>query len=332
MPRPVHLVGSVPLQNCEAVMTSCCSILGDSLARVPDGETGIRSNWINWQRNILGSHPAIQLTGDAKNAETTMPRFSVKDDFNEEIVFTELGYLAAALDSYQKYKNLREQGLIGTQRFQVSLPTPLAAIACYVDEASQEIIYPAYMTCLLNETQRIIESIPNEDLAIQWDVAIEFAVLEGLFPVWFERPLETIATQLTELAELIPTNVETGFHFCYGDSGNKHFKEPEDMQLLVTLANRISRQVKRSIEWIHMPVPLDRSDSDYFRPLQNLDQSKLLQVFLGLLHEQDGIDGAKKRMAAADAFIADYGIATECGLGRRKPEIVTQLLELHAAI
>jgi len=37
-------------------------------------------------------------------------------------------------------------------------------------------------------------------------------------------------------------------------------------------------------------------------------------------------------MAAADSFYSQYGIATECGLGRRKPELILDLLELHAAI
>jgi hypothetical protein len=79
-------------------------------------------------------------------------------------------------------------------------------------------------------------------------------------------------------------------------------------------------------------VPIDRADADYFRPLGKLDHGNLRQLFLGLLHEQDGIEGAKRRMAAADRFINDYGVATECGLGRRKPEIVAQLLKLHAAL
>ena len=115
-------------------------------------------------------------------------------------------------------------------------------------------------------------------------------------------------------------------------TGNKHFKEPEDMGLLVKLANQLCHNVERRIDWIHMPVPIDRNDADYFRPLKELDRDNLKQLYLGLLHEQDGIEGANKRMAAANWFATDYGLATECGLGRRKPDIIQDLLELHASI
>lgn len=330
--RPVHLVGSIPLENSDTVMRTCCAKLGDKLARVPDGETGIRTNWIQWQRDIFGSHRAIELVGEGKNAETVMPRFALRQDFEDELQFNALGYQAAALESYRVFRQLREQGQIGPQRFQVCLPTPLAAVACYVDPNSQERIFPAYESALKAEAQAIIAAIDPQDLALQWDVAIEFAVLEGLFPVWFDAPFETIATKLAHLADTVPEPVEMGFHFCYGDSGNQHFKEPETMDLLVRLANRVTGLCGRPVHWIHMPVPIDRDDAAYFQPLQELDRRNLVQLFLGLLHEQDGVEGAKRRMAAADRFITDYGVATECGLGRRKPGIIDQLLDLHAAI
>ena len=44
---------------------------------------------------------------------------------------------------------------------------------------------------------------------------------------------------------------------------------------------------------------------------------------------QDGEDGCRRRMATADKFISGYGIATECGFGRRPPESIGPLLELH---
>jgi hypothetical protein len=81
-----------------------------------------------------------------------------------------------------------------------------------------------------------------------------------------------------------------------------------------------------------MPVPIDRTDDDYFRPLQDLNTGNLQQLFLGLIHEQDGVDGAKKRMDAADRFCKGYGISTECGLGRRDPDVALHLLKLQASV
>jgi len=332
MTRPVHLVGSVPLKNAADVMKTCCGELGGQLARVPDGETGIRSNWIQWQRAILGAHPAIEVVGEGTNAETVMPRFSLRGDHAGDLAFDDLGYETAALDSYETFRKLKAKGDIGAQRFLVCLPTPLAAIACYVDPASQERLFAPYRDRLMAEARNIIARIPQEDLALQWDVAIEFAVLEGLFPVWFDAPFDSIASQLAALADSVPSAVETGFHFCYGDSGNKHFKEPDDMALLVSLANAVTKQTGRAIDWIHMPVPIDRDDAAYFQPLAGLNRDNLGQLFLGLLHEQDGVEGARRRMVSADAFTRDYGLATECGLGRRDPDIVSQLLKLHVSL
>jgi hypothetical protein len=43
----------------------------------------------------------------------------------------------------------------------------------------------------------------------------------------------------------------------------------------------------------------------------------------------DGLDGARRRLAAAREVVTDFGVATECGFGRRPPETVLALLDLH---
>src|SRR5688500_16842465 len=48
-PRGVHLVGSVPLADEAEVFRTVGSILGEHARRIPDGETGVRTNWIGWQ-------------------------------------------------------------------------------------------------------------------------------------------------------------------------------------------------------------------------------------------------------------------------------------------
>jgi len=58
-PRGVHLVGSVPLSNAGEVFRTASSILGGRLRRIPDGETGVRSNWIGWQINFLAQNPLL---------------------------------------------------------------------------------------------------------------------------------------------------------------------------------------------------------------------------------------------------------------------------------
>jgi hypothetical protein len=44
------------------------------------------------------------------------------------------------------------------------------------------------------------------------------------------------------------------------------------------------------------------------------------------------VEGARRRLAAANKFNADFGLSTECGFGRRPPETIPELLKLHAAL
>jgi hypothetical protein len=48
-----HLVGSVPLASAETVFETVAEQLGDRLRRLPDGETGPRSDWIVWQLPVF---------------------------------------------------------------------------------------------------------------------------------------------------------------------------------------------------------------------------------------------------------------------------------------
>jgi hypothetical protein len=128
----------------------------------------------------------------------------------------------------------------------------------------------------------------------------------------------------------VPAGVELGYHLCYGDRGHKHFKEPTDTANLVEVANGISTRVKRSIEWIHMPVPRNRSDDAYFAPLKTLKLKPGTELVLGLVHHTDGVDGTRRRMQAARKVVKEFGIATECGLGRRDPKTIPELLRIHA--
>jgi hypothetical protein len=54
------------------------------------------------------------------------------------------------------------------------------------------------------------------------------------------------------------------------------------------------------------------------------------ELYLGLVHYTDGTAGTRKRIQVAKKFVQSFGIATECGLGRRAPETMPQLLRIHA--
>lgn len=333
-PSTVHLVGSVPLGSAEEVFRTAGAILGQRLRRIPDGETGARTNWIGWQALVFQRHPAFDVVPPDPNDYAPLPHFKLRAGVTPAtLTFDNLGYADAATASYAAFARLKQAGdLPASCRFQVSLPTPLAPVIAFVERADQNAVLPAYQARMLAEVDAITAAIPHDQLAIQWDVAVEFGVVEGLFPAPFDDVQATIVRQLVALGQYIPADVELGYHLCYGDAGHRHFKEPEDTARLVEIANGICDGVSRTINWIHLPVPRDRTDEAYFAPLRNLRLHPETELYLGLVHQTDGVEGTRRRIATAQRVVPRFGVATECGLGRRPPETIPDLLRTHAAV
>src|SRR3546814_3108088 len=64
----------------------------------------------------------------------------------------------------------------------VALPTPFAPMMSFIEPGSFEAIEPLYGAAMRRELNEVLAAVPADQLAIQWDAALEFAVLEGVFP------------------------------------------------------------------------------------------------------------------------------------------------------
>jgi hypothetical protein len=330
----VHLVGSVPLESSEAVFRATAAAVGPWLARLPDGETGARTNWIEWQIPMLGGDPALEVVPPDPDHYRPLPRVALRDgSVADDIALTGCGYADAAEASFVEFRRLRDEGVIAADtRFQVCLPTPLATVALFVTPEDQAAVEAVYERLLLADLDRVLAAIPHDDLAIQWDTAVEFGVLEGLFPVWFEPAEGGIVDRLVRIGNRVPADVELGFHLCYGDAGHQHFTQPTDTAVLVRVANALVDGLERPLNWLHLPVPRERDDEAYYAPLADLRLADETELYLGLVHRTDGMEGTQRRIAVASKVVPAFGISTECGLGRRPPETVPELLDLHAAV
>jgi hypothetical protein len=333
-PHGVHLVGSIPLQNAEEVFRAASSILGERLHRLPDGETGVRSDWIGWQFAVLARPPQLIAVPPVPGRYAARPRVKLVPHYDPNtLTLGQLGYAEAAIASYATFSRLKLEGALPTQyRFQVSLPTPLAVVNAFVERPDRPIIEPIYEERLLAELDEITAAIPHAQLAIQWDMPIEIGILEGLIPSHLDNPSTDILNRLTRISARIPPDVELGYHLCYGDEGGRHFKQPADTSVMVELANAFSEDIPRPINWLHMPVPRDRTDDTYFAPLRTLTLRPNTKLYLGLIHYTDGVEGSRRRIEAAQRTISDFGLATECGMGRRPPETIPDLLRIHAVV
>ena len=335
-PSDVHLVGSIGLDTVEEVFHTCGRLLGDRLKRIPDGEPGGRRLWCSWQIPLLRANPFFKLAADGRTGPV-FGTLELADDVSpQDVRFGELGYAREARASYQDFKAAKARGdLPGHVRFQVSLPTPFAVIFGQFTPEAAPAAENAYAAAMIREVQRICEAISHQDLCIQWDVCFEMVIWDGSNPFW-RWPLAgeakpEILNRLAALSAAVPNDVELGFHLCYGDLDAQHFFNPADAGAMVELANAISGRVERPIAYIHMPVPIDRSDDGFFRPLDGVRLHPETEVFLGIVHAADGVEGVERRRAAASRHLDGFGIATECGMARaRTPDRVEHVLQIHA--
>jgi hypothetical protein len=333
--HPVLLVGSVPLQSTEQVFEVVGRGLGDLIGRIPDGETGKRLGFIAWASEQISNASGLEIDPDLVGPRWTDGKvFKVKNDTTAaQIGFGSHIYAEVARESYASFRRLREAGKIPAHlRFQVSLPTAMGIIFSHTTPASRPAVWAAYERHLQRDVEAIVAAIPGRDLAIQWDFATEIDRILEFPDVAAEFSIQSLVDSVARLSDPIPGAVELGIHLCYGDPGHKHIIEPKDMGLMTEVSNRFARTMRRPINWIHMPVPKARSDDTYFAPLQNLNVSSGTDIYLGLVHLTDRLEGAKRRLEAATKFISAFGIATECGWGRRPPATIPELMNLHRAV
>lgn len=335
IPERVHLVGSVALDSVGEVFRTAGSVLGRRLRRIPDGEPGGRRMWISWQYPFLRGQPFLRPDTSIPNPRGLQPLMLAENVDATEIRFGELGYAREARISYQDFLAAREAGdLPADVRFQVSLPTPLAVTLPFISPKDVLRVEGPYEEAMLREVETIARAIPHRDLCIQWDVCIEMLLWDGRWEM-MRNPFgdalkEEIMNRMKRLASAVPADAELGFHLCYGDYDARHFIEPVDAGKLVEMANALATGIPRAISYIHMPVPIDRTDDGYFQPLANLKLSPTTDLFLGVVHP-DGVEATQRRMATASKYVPDFGIATECGIARlRTPAHVRTLLEIHA--
>ncbi len=335
-----HLIGSVPMANAETVFRTVMADLGPHLRRIPDGETGERTRWIYFQRTMLQNHPAMEVDPTIPPfalyqwdgvliRETPLLRF--REDVDPQTVTFETQYAQAACDSFGVFQALQDEGVIPPGiKFQVCLPTPMATAYMYISPQAREAYIPVYEGALLRALQDILAQIPAAMLSIQWDVCQEVLVFENYFP---DRPSDykqQIAAQLGRLGDAVPEAVDMGYHLCYGSPADEHLVMPQDMAVMVELANGLGGAIARRVDFLHLPVPKNRTDAAYFRPLTGLAFGTDTALYLGLIHHDDP-QGDQARIKAAQAFVNAFGVASECGWGRTDPQRVPGLLASHRA-
>jgi hypothetical protein len=342
MGQNVLLVGSVPLKTVEDVMRTFGGALGPYLPAIPDGEVGERRSWVlRLSYQVFNGHidlETIKRPQRVNGVEQLMPsgrddvwQFRVKPGV-EAVRFGNpgyrLGYAKDAVNSYFVFKTLREKGEIPQGvRFQISMPMVNSVIRPLSFPVPEDLerLRPGYEEAIAAEIDAILEAIPHEDLAIQWDCAWEVAaVYDGLEGYPAEREIDTHVAPIGRLSKKLPKEVALGFHFCFGTFGGWPRFAPKDLGRAVELVNAAVKATGRPFDWVHIPT-LDRTDDDFYAPLAGLDVGGA-RVYLGLIHSMGSFE---KRLEIARRYLKDFGVAAYCGFGRTPPEELPKVLQDH---
>jgi len=361
--REVLLVGSLPLQPASAVYEAVTEHLGELVRRIPDGEQ------LGWVRAAFRAHqenPALEVSRqvplDAQGAHP-INVFRLKNGRSaQDLTLGPYGYAKNAVESYAQFTRVRREGKIqaGT-RLQVTLPGPGTSVSVIELPAAE--ILPLAQAALVAELEHIVASIPADDLTIQLDVGMEAEHEEYLRrPEAFDAPLhhvfhwthEQMADAVAAVANRVPPEVELGIHVCsiwhHDPDGG------QDNAVLVDTANVLTQRITRPIAYIHMPIIPEHDVAD-FAPLKQLRLQSATKLYLGLIHLSDGLEGAQRRMTAAQTAVSDFGVGFFCGLGalpaftaaaqpvtgqtapatppripRATPDTIGEVLELHRQV
>ena len=347
-PTHAHFNGSVNLADTESVLREIASRVPSGLRRVPDGETGDRNNWIFFQMqkfmqspNLVPAQPIEDVAiGDYEQ----LPQLRLADGVDPaQMTWPDLGYADAYQESYAVFSALRDEGVIPADvRFQVQYPTPMASIDAYVVPEQGQALLPSYEQAMFADLDRLLAAIPHDQVAVQWDVAVEFGVLENAFGPGGAEAFDAIIAALARCVDQVPADIPAGMHLCYGDYGHAHFKQPESLALQVRVVNAVTAAAHRTLSFVSFTVPQYQRDQGYFAPLADLAADRVTELNFALVpyHPADQADGTTEEqvrlideaLAAGPGAGRDWGICTECGMGRVDRDDIPVLLDRYREI
>jgi hypothetical protein len=222
------MVGSVPLPDTESVLRKCIAAQPDRLKRIPDGETGLRNLFTFWQAAVFKASPDIavkfELNRPVPSGDFTKEQVNAGIEKLKQAGPLETNYDKAAIQSYSTFKKLKDEGVVPKEiRFQVSIATAGNTLLPFVQKPFVKHVEPLYLDALYRNIGTLQESIPHQELAIQFDLAVDTALWDGFawFQPWFgdgnsDKIKDYIVDDIVRMISKVEKDVEVGLHNCYG--------------------------------------------------------------------------------------------------------------------
>lgn len=345
MRKNVMFSGGIPAADTAAVFTLLAQTAGDRALSWPDGETNLeRSGWIGAiNRHVLAKAPCFEQVapdpGQPQDERSqALASLRIRDGATVDLR-GRLPYARDAIASYATFTRMKAEGTIPPDtRFQVAIPGAHDVISIsFTDPAEWPVLFAAWQQAVAQEWQAILEVIPAEELCAQIDYCTEMIHIGGAWAQlldWVpDLPAEDLFAQYTSPEYIrshlagLPDQVRVGFHICCGTWPTYPVQPLEDITLPVRLANAIQQASGGRVDYVHLPAMQD-SGAQYFAPLADLDTGEAT-VYLGL-ECNDGLEAMTRRIAAAQRYLPEFGVAHYCGYSWNRevmPELLATLAE-----
>ncbi len=343
MPAALFLPGSLPCETAEQSFRVFGGALGQWLDYMPDGEVGTRRYWVDGiAYRVFNGHPDIETTKypePENGVEKWWPRgrhdefaFRVRPGV-KAVRFGDpgwrLGFARDAINSYALFRYMKKDGVIPQHvRFQVCIPLSYSAIGYFFPAEDTDKLVPGVTEALRAEVAKIVELIPNDDLAIQWDLAVENRYVDTAFyeqgAEAAEKEAARICAPAYEVCAWMPKAVHLGHHMCFGTLNGWPSRQPPSLAGSVILANAAVAASGRSVEFLHIPT-LGSAEDAFFAPLKDL-KADGARVYMGAIHHLHGQRGLGEQLRTIKKYLPDFGLASPCGFGRspdRSDRLVT---------
>ncbi len=334
MPSRLFLPGSLPCETAEQSFRIFGGALGQWLDYMPDGEVGTRRYWVDGVAfRVFNGHPdieTIKYPSRENGVEKWWPLgrydefgFRVRPGVNA-VQFGDpgwrLGFARDAINSYALFHYMKKDGVIPQRvRFQVCIPLTYSSVRFFfADDDDFRKVVSGFTEALRAEVAKIVEIIPNDDLAIQWDLAVENRLVDTALEEHDADTAKKVAARvcapISDICATLPKAVHLGHHTCFGTLNGWPSRTPPTLAGTVILANAAVAASSHAVEFLHIPT-LASTDEAWFAPLKDL-KAPDAKIYMGAIHHLHGPRGLSDQLNMMKKYLRDFGIGSPCGFGR----------------
>lgn len=346
--RQVLLVGSMPFESEEAAMKRALDKLGQSVMALPDGEIGEKSekyplgNRAAWVQTIIDFCEVDQENWEVVNpgergesgfpiGYTSGPRLKPKHspaEIDKHLNFHWLDYFKK---SYPLFKELRAERGLPNLKFQVGLPTGMGSTFAMMSPINALRYASAFNRRMAYEANEMLKIADPGDIVFQLEVPGEMAMAYQLPSFLVDFSLRSILGLVNEIEPKVPF----GIHLCFGDLNNEALTKAGSLDKMVLFSNRLVAKWPKTHELQYLHYPLAEAadppplDAEYYQALEKIKLPPHVRFVAGFIHDKRTEEEHQHILKMIEGIRGHtVDVACSCGLGRRTPEVATELLTM----